>query len=411
MSEGATKALVVKVIRRLRRAEHEALLAGGCVRDMLLGHRPTDYDVATSATPRQVKKLFRRVLMVGAKFGVAMVIEKGRRIEVATFRSDLSYSDGRRPDGVKFASAREDALRRDFTINGMFYDPLGRRVIDYVAGRGDLARGVVRAIGRPEKRLSEDYLRMLRAVRFAGRFGFRIERATAEAVRRNAARIVRISGERVREELEKMFAHPSAGWSVREMRRLGLLEAVLPELFGEGQAWPAARRRVEAVARRGDVLLTMAALLGELPRAELRQITRRWGTSNRVRDSLVWIGEHLDDWRDLAEAPLAELKRILAHPGVETLRALWRVRERLRTGGTSRCGAIARRIGSIDPARIKPPALVNGSDLKRMGLGEGRRVGIILAALYEEQLNERFAGRREALRRARQLVAEAAGEQ
>jgi len=411
MSEGATKALAVKVVRRLRRSGHEALLAGGCVRDMLLGHRPVDYDVATSATPQQVKKLFRRVLMVGAKFGVAMVIESGRRIEVATFRSDLSYSDGRRPDGVRFVTAREDALRRDFTINGMFYDPLDRRVIDYVSGRGDLARGVVRAIGRPEQRLTEDYLRMLRAVRFAGRLGFRIDRATAEAVCRHAGLIVRISGERVREELEKMFTHPSASWSVRQMHRLGLLKAVLPELYAEERTWPAARRRVAAVGRRGDLLLTTAALLAEVPGPQLRQIARRWGASNRMRDSLVWIGEHLDDWRTLGKAPLADLKRVLAHGASETLRALWAVRERLQTGGTRRCGAIGRRIKSIDPARISPRPLVNGLDLSEMGLSEGRQVGIILAALYEDQLNERLAGRRGALRRARQLVAQAAGAQ
>ncbi|MDP7289483.1 MAG: CCA tRNA nucleotidyltransferase, partial [Phycisphaerae bacterium] len=169
------------MLNRLRQAGHEALLAGGCVRDMLLGRPCADYDIATSAAPDEVRGLFRRVLMIGAKFGVVMVIHDNRQIEVATFRSDLSYSDGRRPDGVRFTTARQDAERRDFTINGMFYDPLANEVLDYVGGQEDLKQKIIRTIGSPDRRFAEDYLRMIRAVRFAVRLDFAIDEDTARA--------------------------------------------------------------------------------------------------------------------------------------------------------------------------------------------------------------------------------------
>ena len=406
MAARSTMRLAVKVIRRLRRAGHEALLAGGCVRDMLMGRRPTDYDVATSATPQEVRRLFPRVLMVGAKFGVAIVLERGRQVEVATFRSDLSYSDGRRPDAVKFVSAREDALRRDFTINGMFYDPLARKVVDYVGGRADLAAGVIRAIGEPGKRFAEDHLRMLRAVRFAARFDFRMDPATADAIRRHAGRIVHISGERVREELEKMLAHPSAALAVEQMHTLGLLEAVLPELFEEPARWPAARQRLAAVASRGDVLLGLAALMCELSTDKIRGVIRRWGGSNATCRSLCWMARHLHDWPAAAEMRLCDFKRLMANADFERLRVLWRFEERKATGRTTQSRRIARRAAGIPPERIAPAPLVTGDDLLRMGLPEGPRVGRILRALYDAQLDERLPDRRAALKLARQFIAE-----
>jgi poly(A) polymerase len=207
---------------------------------MLLGIESTDYDIATDATPDQVHALFRRVLLVGAKFGVAMVIHRRQRVEVTTFRSDVSYSDGRRPDSVEFSSPKEDALRRDFTINGMFYDPVTDQVIDYVGGREDLVRRVVRTIGDPGERFGEDYLRMIRAVRFAVRLDFAIEPATAAAVRQMAEHITAISGERIFEELSKMLSRPSAAVAMERLRELGLAERILPELF----APPAVQERV-----------------------------------------------------------------------------------------------------------------------------------------------------------------------
>jgi poly(A) polymerase len=406
----------VEVIRVLRRAGHQAVLAGGCVRDMLLGIRPADYDVATSARPEQVKALFRHVLMVGAKFGVAMVIFGRRKVEVATFRSDVSYTDGRRPDQVHFSDGRRDALRRDFTINGMFHDPLAGTTIDYVGGRRDLRRKVIRAIGQPEHRFDEDHLRMLRAVRFSVRFGFAIEPATALAIRHHAGRIVRISGERVREELEKMLARPSAPQALEQLHELGLLQHILPELFGPGEdktpqpgqpkdaLWPSALRRVRLVARRCDVEMNLAALLGELDRHQIEAIARRWGASNRLREDLVWLAAHLRDWQKMPTAELAAVKILMAGRQFARLRILWRLDERLRTGGVACNRRIAARIRRIPTGQVAPAPLVSGADLKGLGLSEGPRLGRILAALYRAQLNEGIATRAQAMDLAAGLI-------
>ncbi|MCP4713124.1 MAG: CCA tRNA nucleotidyltransferase, partial [Planctomycetes bacterium] len=196
------------VIKQLRRQGYQALLAGGCVRDMLLGHLPKDYDVATNATPDTVAEMFPRTLTIGAQFGVVVVLNGSRQIEVATFRSDLSYSDGRRPDKIVYTDARTDAERRDFTINGMFYDPIDKKVIDYVAGQKDLKKQVIRAIGDPIARFNEDHLRMLRAIRFACRLNFSIEPATWKAIIKLAPKIKRVSPERISGELENILVDP-----------------------------------------------------------------------------------------------------------------------------------------------------------------------------------------------------------
>ena len=404
MAEAATKATALWVVRRLRKAGFQALLAGGCVRDMLLGRRSTDYDVATDATPRQVKRLFGHVLLVGAKFGVAMVMHRKRRVEVATFRSDLSYSDGRRPDGVRFSSPRADALRRDFTINGMFYDPAGGRVIDYVGGRRDLVAGVVRTIGPADERFAEDYLRMLRAVRFAVRLGFRIDRATAAAVRTHAGKIVAISGERVFDELSKMLSPASAPEALERMGALGLARPVFPELFSAAGTWGAALERVRLAAGRKDLPLTLGALLGDLPAEAIGRIIRRWGASNDLREALKWLARHRDAWRAAAEMPLADFRRLAGHKHFERLRALWRIRERLATGGGRCSGRAAGRLREI-PGRVALPApLVTGADLLEMHVPEGPELGRLLRAVYDAQLNGRIHTRAEARRLATDLM-------
>ena len=401
MAQHASKATALWVVRRLREAGHQALLAGGCVRDMLLGEKSTDYDVATDASPQQVRRLFPHVLLVGAKFGVAMVIRDRQRVEVTTFRSDLSYSDGRRPDGVRFATAREDALRRDFTINGMFYDPFARRVIDYVGGQEDLKAGLVRTIGPPRDRFAEDYLRMIRAVRFAIRFGFRIDPATAQAAREFAPKIVCISGERIHEELSKMLSRDSAEQALRLLHELGLSCQILPELCAAGGPWETAALRVAEVARRRDACLTFGALLMDLPPRTVSAIVRRWGASNELRDALCFFAEHREDWQSAADLPLAVFKRLMARRDFARLRALWAVRERLQTGRTALGRRIARRAAEIPAAKVRPSPLVSGADLKRLGLTEGPLLGRIVRELYDAQLNEQFHSRREAMALAR----------
>src|SRR5262245_30736477 len=226
----------IDVVRRLRQSGYEALWAGGCVRDELLGLTPADYDVATSARPEEVERTFARTVAVGASFGVVEVIGPRRpdqsfpKVQVATFRSDGAYIDGRRPESVVFSTAVEDAQRRDFTINGMFFDPLESKVIDYVGGQADLKAGVLRAIGDPRARFREDKLRLMRAVRMAARFDFPIESATAAAIREMAPELNVVSAERIADELRKMLVHRNRAWAMRQMDELGLLRQVLPEV-------------------------------------------------------------------------------------------------------------------------------------------------------------------------------------
>ena len=407
MAEKGTKSTALWVLKRLRKAGHEALLAGGCVRDMLLGRRCSDYDLATSAAPDEVRRLFKRVLMIGAKFGVVMVIHNHRQVEVATFRSDLSYSNGRRPDAVRFTTPRQDARRRDFTINGMFYDPIADEVIDHVGGQKDLERRVIRTIGSPDRRFAEDYLRMVRAVRFAVRLDFAIDGATARAIRKHAGRISTISGERICDELAKMLSSRSAGLAVETLGRVGLAPAMLGELFEAEGRWDRAVQRVRAVSARRDAVLAMAALLGELAPNVISRIIRRWGASNELKNALRWLAENLGRWRDAADMQLCSFKRLMASEHFGRLLILWRFEERTADGRDRLCRRIAARAKSIPPDQVAPKPMVTGGDLMAMGLSEGVRLGQIASDLYEAQLNEEFDSRRQALAAAGKLIAQA----
>ena len=404
MARAADRPTALWVLTRLRDAGHEALFAGGCVRDMLLRRPCADYDVATSATPEQVAALFARVLLVGAKFGVAIVLRKGRHVEVATFRSDVSYSDGRRPDGVRFSSARQDALRRDFTINGMFYDPLSEEVIDYVRGRDDLQRRTIRTIGPPDRRFAEDYLRMLRAVRFAVKLDFAIDPPTARAIAAKAGYIAAISGERICDELTRMLSLPSAGAALRALGELGLAQVVLGELFSDERLWPRALARVEAVAGRGDEVLTLAAALCDLDTSAIRGLIRRWGASNELRDALRFMSRHVGVWSTAAEVPLREFKRLMANASFARLAVLWEAQERLETGLAALSERAARRAAGIDAAEVAPAPLVTGDDLCAMGMAPGAKLGRVLRALYDAQLDGELQTRAAALARAGELA-------
>ena len=224
------EAVATELVRRLRAAGHEAYLAGGCVRDRLLGREPLDYDIATSAPPETVQALFPRTVPVGAQFGVVLVIADGMPVEVATFRSDAAYVDGRRPSAVHFGSAREDARRRDFTINALFLDPLTGEVVDFVGGQADLRAGIIRAIGDPRARIAEDRLRMLRAARLAARLGFTIEPATLEAIRAAASTVTDMAAERIGDEIVKILTEGAARRGFELLAATSLLATVLPEV-------------------------------------------------------------------------------------------------------------------------------------------------------------------------------------
>jgi poly(A) polymerase len=406
MADTGTKSTALWVLKHLRQAGHQALLAGGCVRDMLLGRKCSDYDIATSAAPDEVRKLFNRVLMIGAKFGVVMVLHENRQVEVATFRSDLSYTDGRRPDGVTFTTPRQDAKRRDFTINGMFYDPITEEIIDYVGGQEDLARKLVRTIGSPDRRFAEDYLRMMRAVRFAVRLDFAIDEATAAAIEKHAKNIATISGERICDELSKMLAEKSAQLAIETLHRVGLADKVLGELFEDEDRWDRAVKRVGAVESRGDLTLAIAALLCELTPKVISKIIRRWGASNDLKNALCWISSNLASWTEACDMPLCEFKRLLAGEHFQRLLILWRFQEQLADAGDKTCNRIAARADAIPAELIAPKPMVSGADLIEMGLREGPQLGRIASAIYDAQLNEEFATRSGARQAAQELISE-----
>jgi poly(A) polymerase len=406
MADIGEKSTALWVLNRLRQAGHEALLAGGCVRDMLLGRPCADYDIATSAAPDEVRGLFRRVLMIGAKFGVVMVIHDNRQIEVATFRSDLSYSDGRRPDGVRFTTARQDAERRDFTINGMFYDPLANEVLDYVGGQEDLKQKIIRTIGSPDRRFAEDYLRMIRAVRFAVRLDFAIDEDTARAIEKYATKISTISGERICDELSKMLACESAGLALETLNRVGLAQEVLGEVFEAESRWDRAIKRVSAVSGRCDLVLAMSALLCELTPEAISKIVRRWGASNELKYALCWVSVNLGRWRHAPDMPLCDFKRLMACEHFDRLVTLWRFEEKSSDSGNELCELIAARAESVPPDQVAPKPLITGVDLIAMGLKESPLLGRIASALYDAQLNEEFASPDQARQAARKLIAE-----
>ena len=403
MAGNGDKKTAMWVLTQLRAAGYQALFAGGCVRDMLLNLPSNDFDVATDATPQQVQAVFPKVLMVGAKFGVAMVIKSARTVEVATFRNDGSYSDGRRPDGVLFSSAREDALRRDFTINGMFYDPLADEVIDYVGGKADLKKGIIRTIGQPSRRFGEDYLRMLRAVRFAVRFDFKIEKQTTAAIRKLCSNIVKISGERVCDELARMLVGPNPVKAMRLLEKLGLAREILPEFFADGdEPWQRAVERIEKISQLDEIGM-IGAMLCEMPVSEEQKIIRRWGASNLWRKTAEFMIVNRDSWRDVLDGRLATFKKLLANPAWRSLFELWRTREIIETSGNEKCCRISAAANDIDPAQISPRPLVSGSDLGKKGITPGREMGAILSELYDLQLDGVIKSRADALREAMKI--------
>jgi poly(A) polymerase len=422
----------VDVVRRLQGAGFRALWNGGCVRDLLMGRVPKDYDVATDARPEAVRNLFgqRRTLAVGASFGVIIVLgsKEAGNIEVATFRTEGPYLDGRRPEHVDFAGPEDDARRRDFTINGMFYDPLSEQVHDYVAGEKDLAAGVVRAIGRPSDRMAEDKLRMLRAVRFAATLEFQLDGPTADAVRAMAPEIHVVSAERIAQELKRMLVDPHRRRAMELARDTQLLLEILPELrpilddtshlAGEGDAtspWEISLRRLRLLEE-PRFELAAAALLASVPEIGValsagrkesrvaRGVCKRLRLSNQETDSIEWLLSHLNDVFASATKSLAEVKRMLSHPDARDLLALARA-DRLAAesdlSGVMHCEELLQR---TPPEKLDPPPFVTGDDLIARGLRPGKRIREILDTIREAQLNEELTDKEEAFRLADRLI-------
>jgi len=393
----SNKQAAIEVIQELQRHGYQALLAGGCVRDMLLGRPAKDYDVATAARPDDVIGLFHRTLKVGAKFGVVIVLTRGQQVEVATFRSEAGYEDGRHPTRVDFTSAAEDAGRRDFTINGMFYDPLEERVIDYVGGQADLGKRVIRTIGDPDERFGEDYLRMLRAIRFSTQLGFEIEPQTYSAIGRNAPNIARISGERIVIELEGILVHPNRAGGASMLIETGLSEAIFPGFAGDG-----ARRGADVLARlrkKVSFPLALAAFFADRPtefglgRCEVLKLSR--SQIKHLRFLLVHRGRLLE-W----DMPLARLKKLLAEPYFRDLYELDRAIQRATVGnqGVTPLIRLRRRIRDLGNVDVKPKPLLDGHDLMHLGAAPGPALGQLVEELYVAQLEGEVRTREQAVR-------------
>src|SRR5216110_432421 len=420
-----------KVAARLREDSYIAYFAGGCVRDMVRGLAPKDYDIATDARPEVVQKLFQRTYAVGAHFGVIIVLENDFQFEVATFRSDEAYIDGRHPSAVHFSSPEEDAKRRDFTINGMFYDPVPEEVIDFVGGRADIAAKLVRANGDAAQRFAEDRLRMLRAVRFATVLGYKIDSQTWDALVANAASVNKISAERIREELARIFLSPNRmrGWDLLDSS--GLMRAILPEIDAmkgckqpeqfhpEGDVFEHTRLMLQFLPEKVSVTLVFSVLLHDVakPRtavvdetgrirfnghdrigAEMtEEIMRRLRFSGAEIDAAVEMVRQHMVFKDVPKMRVAKLKRFMARPTFDDELELHRVDCEGSHGMLDNYEFLLRKRDEFANEPIIPPPLVRGDDLMALGLKPGPKFGEILEAVETRQLEGTVRDRDEAL--------------
>ena len=419
------------IVARLQQAGFTAYFAGGCVRDALRHVQPKDFDVATNARPEEVQRLFARTVAVGVQFGVVRVMDRGHQFEVASFRADGAYLDGRRPEDVTFTTPEGDAQRRDFTINGMFYDPVAERVIDYVGGQRDLEDRVLRAIGDPAARFREDRLRLLRAVRFAAGLGFAVEPATWEAVRSQANQINVVSAERIQDELVKIFTAPTrvAGFDLLDSS--GLLRQVIPELDAckgceqppqfhpEGDVFVHTRLMLSLLPEQVSVPLVFAVLLhdiGKPPTAKVDEngrirfnghervgaemalkVMERLRFSRAVIEATVEAVRQHMAFKDVPQMRVAKLKRFMARPGFEDEMELHRV-DCLGSHGFLDNHAFLRvKQEEFAHEPLIPKPLVTGHDLLAEGIPPGPRIGQILEAVQTRQLEGAFPDRAAAL--------------
>jgi poly(A) polymerase len=389
----------VDVVRTLQQAGHVAYFAGGCVRDELLGLAPADHDVATDAVPDRVRQLFRRTIAVGAAFGVVEVLGpridgEFLKVQVATFRSDGTYVDGRRPTAVTFGTAEADAARRDFTVNGLFLDPVTNQVFDYVGGRVDLAAKVLRAIGDPAARFTEDKLRILRAVRLAARFALAIDPATVAAGQRLAPDIVVVSAERIAEELRKMLAHPSRAKAVEWLIAFNLVRPILPEVDSTIE-WR--NRTVALLPADFGFEGTLATLLFDTEPKTAGTICRRLRLSVEETRHITWLAANQSALAGAGSQPRSRLFPVLAHPLAGELIGIhraWAKAEGLPTDVADTCDSLLR---TTPRDVLDPPPLLTGDDLTAAGYTPGPEYKGWLDHVRAAQLNGEVATKADAL--------------
>jgi len=413
--------IAAEIVAKLQQSGFAAFWVGGCVRDFLLGREPQDFDIATDAKPEQVEKLFRKTIPVGKKFGVIIVVENEIQFQVATFRAEANYQDGRRPEKIEFANAEADASRRDFTVNGLFYDPLTQKIHDWVSGENDLRAKIIRTIGAPDERFGEDHLRMLRAVRFAAQLNFEIEPQTFSAIQTLAAKIKVISAERVRDELVKLFCPPHASRGLVLLRDSGLLEYVLPELAAtiaceqspdfhpEGSVFNHIRLMLEKLPIDPDPLLPWAVLLHDIAKpvtaeknlatgkihfyghekvgADMAEkILQRLKFPNQQTEEILEAVRHHMQFKDVKLMRKATLRRLLMRETFLLELELHKLDCLGSSGSLENYNFLVEQAEELKQQPQIHPPLLTGNDLIALGVKPGKELGALLHEIRERQL-------------------------
>lgn len=429
----------LQLLQTLHQAGFEAYLAGGCVRDMLLKRKAKDYDIVTNALPEQIEELFPHTVAIGKHFGVTLVTHNKHHFEIATFRSDSGYSDGRRPDYVTFTSAEEDAKRRDFTINGLFYDPFQEKVLDFVEGQIDIKEKLIRFIGNPAERINEDGLRILRAIRFKNRLGFRYHPDTYQALHQLAYSVERISIERIRDELNLLLLDPSRAEAIRDLHEFGLLKILLPEIDAmrgitqpfqyhtEGDVFEHTLSALESIGETDNLTLVWATLLHDSGKVNTfhiaerirfdshaeesalisKKVLQRLKFPNNFIEEILYLTSHHMMWVALRDMPDNRKRKWIKDARFSNLLALFKAdasgSRPLDLSLYHEIEAIVKAIERQYPDQ--PQALLNGNDLiKELHLKPGPKLGKILTQVYEAQLDHHIETKADAINFARHLA-------
>lgn len=419
------KKLAIEIVRQLKKAGFLAYFAGGCVRDLVMKRVPEDYDIATTARPEDIEKIFQKCLPVGKQFGVMIVVHEGNHFEVATFRSEGTYRDGRHPDEVSFTTPEEDAKRRDFTINGLFYDPTGRRIIDYVGGKEDIRKKQIRTIGEPKARFMEDRLRLIRAIRFAANLDFKIESETWQSIKELGQEIHSVSQERIRDELIKMFTRPHAGRGLKLLFESGLLKEILPEIEAmngvqqppefhpEGDVFVHTKMLMDQLDH-PSLVLAFGALLHDVGKpdtfsneggrihfynhpkvgADMTQkiLTRLRFANQEIADIYSCVENHMK-FANVKEMRIGKLKQFVARENFPVELELHRIDCLASHGQLQLYRFLKRKLKEFKHEELKPKRLINGDNLIALGIKPGPIMKEILEEAYALQLEGKIKSR------------------
>ena len=432
--ESKDKILAIRIVQKFREAGHTSYFAGGCVRDMIMRCEPTDFDIATTATPDIIEKMFEKTVPVGKQFGVMIVVLDESQFEVATFRGETDYADGRHPNQVYFTSPENDANRRDFTINGLFYDPIQSKVIDYVTGQADIQKKIVRTIGDPTTRFTEDKLRLLRAIRFANNLGFSIEKKTWDAIKQMASQITCVSHERIRDELIKLFTRKNAGDGLEMLFESGLLKHILPEIemmkgveqqpdfHPEGDVFVHTKILMNKL-QNPSVTLAFGSLLHDVGKPETRsvengrirfyshehvgaeiaeKILRRLRFSNtEIEQILSCVTNHMK-FANVKQMREGKLKQFITRANFLDELELHRIDCESSHGMLDNYSFLKGKIVEYQKENLKPKPFINGNDLIAIGIRPGPVIKQILEEAYTLQLEDKWKSKEEVLKWVRQ---------